>query len=258
MFGYFMKEGPYPGFIHPEDFDEFTYSKNSHIGLFDTYNYDMELFRDKLDISRWSLKRYQDLLVFSFISQLIPEGSRLLDIGGGNSRIIAYFKNKYECWNIDKLEGCGHGPLNINTSGFHLVKDYIGNFNPALPDGYFDFVFSISALEHVPDKDPLLLQNILTDINRVLKPGCYSLHCFDCVLRPDRVWINKLLPYIFENENTINRFIPYEHLCKMQDIFVLPMEVYNEGWKRLIGKEYHEYGRPFSYNILWKKGGNGE
>jgi ubiquinone/menaquinone biosynthesis C-methylase UbiE len=237
-----------------EDFNEFSYSKYSHFILFDRNNYEVELFGGKLALTSWALKRYQDLLTFSFIKQMLPPGSRLLEVGGGDSRLIAYFKHHYECWNVDKLAGCGLGPKHIDTTGFYLVQDYIGNFNPALPSGYFDFVFSISALEHVPEHNPQLLENILTDINRVLKPGCYSLHCFDSVLKPHTLWTNKLLPYIFQHEKTFNRFIPYEELCRDGDIFVLPEEIYNERWRPVTGQEYHEYGRPFSYNVLWKKG----
>jgi ubiquinone/menaquinone biosynthesis C-methylase UbiE len=237
-----------------ENFNRFSYSKHSHIILFDRNNYEVELFRGKSYPSSWSLKRYQDLLVFSFIKQMLPPGSKLLEVGGGISRIIACFKDQYECWNVDKLAGCGQGPTWVDASGFRLVQDYMGNFNPALPDNYFDFVFSISALEHVPDGGPQLLGNILTDLNRVLKPGCYSLHCFDSILMPSNLWTNKLLPYIFQHEKTFNWFIPYKELSRDGDIFVLSEEIYNKEWRSITGKEYHEYGKPFSYNVLWKKG----
>ncbi len=237
-----------------EDFDRFSYSKHSHLILFDRDNYEVELFGGKLAPSSWSLKRYQDLLVFSFIKQMLPRGSKLLEVGGGDSRIIAYFKHRYECWNVDKLVGCGQGPTRIDTIGFRLVQDYMGNFNPSLPPNYFDFVFSISALEHVPEHNPQLLENILTDLNRVLKPGCYSLHCLDSILMPHNLWTNKLLPYIFQHEKTFNRLISYEELIRDRDIFVLPEEIYNIEWRPITRREYHEYGRPFSYNVLWIKG----
>ena len=241
-----------------ENFDRFSYSKHSHIALFAQHHYEEELYGEKKDVNSWGLKRYDDLLVFSFIKEMIPPGSKLLDIGGGKSRIIRYFKYQYECWNIDKLAGLGQGPIgptSIDTTGYRLVRDYIGNFNPELPPNYFDFVFSISALEHVPGSNPQVLENILTDINRVLKPGCYSLHCFDSVLKPDGLWVNNLLHYIFKHEKTFNRLIPYEEISQDKDLFELPEEKFNRNWRRLSGKEYKEYGRPFSYNVLWKKSG---
>jgi len=235
------------------DFSRFAYSQSHHLALFANHDYERELYGETIAPQLWSLKRYQDLLVFSFIKQFIPEGSRMLEIGGGESRIIAYFKNKYECWNVDKLEGVGNGPIQINSTGFHLVKDYIGSFNDELPDDYFDFVFSISALEHVRERAPFRLGKILKDLNRVLKPNCYSLHCFDAVLKPDKMWTNKLLPYIIEKENTFNQWISYEELCATKDIFVLPEYSYIKEWFPNHPIPYDEYGRPFSYNILWRK-----
>ncbi|NJN99801.1 MAG: methyltransferase domain-containing protein [Anaerolineales bacterium] len=180
-------------------FSELTYSKKSHFKLFK--GSDLELYHRSIDPALCDLKAYQDLLVFWFIKNVIPKGSRILDIGGGESRILAHFKDDFECWNLDKLEGLGNGPRNIKTNGYRLVKDYIGNFNLELPNNYFDFVFSISALEHVPDYDPALLQKILDDIDRILKSGGYSLHCFDVVLKETSAWTNKLLPFLFDHLN---------------------------------------------------------
>lgn len=236
-----------------EKFQRFTYSKHSHIVLFNQKNYEEDLYHEKKEINLWTLKRYQDLLVFSFIKQMVAPGSRLLEVGGGNSRIINRLKKEYECWNVDKLEGCGQGPKYIDSSGFTLIKDYMGNFNPGIPSDYFDFVFSISALEHVPGNDPTLHENILSDMNRVLKSGCYSLHCIDSVLKPQKLWVNHFLSYIFKTENTFNRMIPYEEILKDKDIFVLSEYFYNLNWFPLNGKTYQENGRPFSYNVLWKK-----
>lgn len=240
-------------FIHPDDFSDLTYSKKSHFDLFARNDYDLELFKEKFNPLDHPVKRYQDLLVFSFIKQAIPLGSRILDIGGGNSRILLHFKDSYEGWNIDKLEGCGHGPLKVDTSAFRFVQDYIGNFNKELPDDYFEFVFSISALEHVPQNDPSLFPRILEDINRVIKPGGFTLHCFDIVIRKNEVWSNKLLPFIFKNTKTLNDFIPFEQMRKDPDIFVLSQKVYNKNWLPRTHKTYEEFGTPLSYNVLWKK-----
>jgi ubiquinone/menaquinone biosynthesis C-methylase UbiE len=177
----------------------------------------------------------------------------MLDIGGGNSRILRYFKGSYEGWNIDKLEGCGHGPLKLDTSAFRLVQDYMGNFNADLPDDYFEFVFSISALEHVPQDDPSLFKRILDDINRVIKPGGFSLHCFDIVIRKDKIWSNNLLTHIFRHTETLNEFIPFEHIRNDPDIFTLSKKVYNKNWLPRTHRTYEEFGKPLSYNVLWKK-----
>jgi ubiquinone/menaquinone biosynthesis C-methylase UbiE len=131
----------------------------------------------KLTLGNCDLKVYQDLLTFSFIKQNYDRPIKMLDVGGGTSRILEHFKKEHECWNIDKLEGVGNGPLgqDVQTEEIKFVFDYMGNFNKELPDNYFDLVFSISTLEHVPLNDTEAYGNILKDINRVLKPGSYSL-----------------------------------------------------------------------------------
>ncbi len=153
-------------FITPLNFDKFTFSKMDHFNLFLEHNFDEELFGCVVDPGDCDLKVYQDLLIYSFIKFNVPAGSKILDIGGGDSRILKHFKNDYECWNIDKLEGVGNGPTDIDTTGFRLVFDYMGNFNNELPENYFDFVFSISTLEHVPADEAKIHADILKDINR--------------------------------------------------------------------------------------------
>jgi len=238
--------------IQISNFSHFTYATRWHWQLFDRY--DEELFGKKLNLDEVDLKRYQDLLVFTFIKDYIPEGSRILDVGGGISRLLSYFSQQYECWNIDKLEGIGNGPKGIGNRNYKLVKDYMGNFNEELPDNYFDLVFSVSALEHVPQEDSVFFQNIIDDINRVLRPGGYSLHLFDIVFNEGKIRnINKLIYHMFLNQKTINSFIHPNKIFSGYDLFFLSEMAYNKIWKKVTKKSYQEFGMPTSVNILWQK-----
>lgn len=240
--------------IKPDNFDEFTYSKKKHFNLFKNNNFDEELFGFVVNPENCDLKVYQDLLIFSFLIGNTQEGSKILDIGGGDSRILKYFKNIHECWNIDKLEGVGNGPKEIDTSGYRLVYDYMGNFNDELPDNYFDVVFSISTLEHVPLDDVESYENILKDINRVLKPGGYSIHCIDVVwVDFEEIWTNEILPYFYKNEKIINTFVPFIEVLKDKDLFIMSEKYYNENWQFTTNKSYEDFGKPISYNFLWRK-----
>ncbi len=239
-------------FTSPAEFSNFTYSQKTHFKLYDLDDYDFKLFAKKVDMKKCDLKVYQDLLVFSFLVQNIPEGSKILEVGGADSRILAYFKNRYECWNIDKLEGVGFGLKDIGIKDYKLVKDYMGNFNKELPDNYFDLVFSISALEHIPNEDPKILKDVAEDINRVLKPGAFSLHCFDVILLYSVVWTNDLLPYLFNTQNPINKFITFEEMKEDPDLFLMSESAYNKTWKDNVKQPYVGF-KPLSYNILWQK-----
>ncbi|HSV26304.1 MAG TPA: glycosyltransferase, partial [Sedimentisphaerales bacterium] len=232
-----------PRAVTPENFDDFTFSRISHGGRF------RESSRLEPDSN---LKAYQDLLVMNFMLDNVPPGSKLLEIGGGDSRIIAALERSYECWNIDKLEGRGNGPVDVKARGYRLIRDYMGNFSRELPENYFDVVFSISALEHVPE-DEQTFENICLDIDRVLKVGGYSLHCFDVVLKTDAPWTNKLMPFMFERYRTLNRFVPLQDLCDDPDLWAMSEAEYNRTWRFTTRKSYREHGKPASYNVLWQK-----
>ncbi|HOK65214.1 MAG TPA: glycosyltransferase [Anaerohalosphaeraceae bacterium] len=246
-----------PALSRPKEFSiidnphEFTYSKRWHFQLFQQSS--QELFGRPVDPDNWDLKRYQDLLVCEFLKRHIPKGSRILDVGGGNSRILSHFCRDYECWNIDPLKGDGYGPVDLDPKGrYKLVRDYMGNFNSELPDNYFDFVFSISTLEHVPE-DPKIHQNIRDDINRVLKPGGYSFHLVDTIIRPNGVWVHGQVKNFFFTQKTLNRWVEPQELINDPDLYTMSKSAYEKWWMPANHIPYESFGRPFSYQVLWQK-----
>jgi predicted O-linked N-acetylglucosamine transferase (SPINDLY family)/glycosyltransferase involved in cell wall biosynthesis/ubiquinone/menaquinone biosynthesis C-methylase UbiE len=237
-----------PRQIAPENFEDFTYSKGRHFEILRKFGYYHGLHPDALD-----LKFYQDILAYTFIVENIPPGAKLLEVGGGNSRVIEALKSDYECWNLDKFEGEGNGPREVKTANnYRLVFDYIGNFNRELPDNYFDCVFSISTLEHLPE-DEATFKNVCEDLNRVLKPGGFSLHCLDVVIKKDSVWSRGILPYMFDNIQTLHQQIPFEEMKQDPDLYVMSKAAYDSRWRSLTKQSYEEFGKPVSYNILWQK-----
>ncbi|MGE5498035.1 MAG: glycosyltransferase, partial [Syntrophothermus sp.] len=236
--------------VTEDNFSYFTYSKLDHFSYFK--NSDVELYGVKKDPALCELKVYQDLLCYSFIKTNIPKGSKILEIGGGQSRVLRKLEYEYECWNVDKLEGLGDGPTSIHQGNVRLIRDYIGNFNKELPENYFDFVFSISTLEHVPENN-LTFNNICRDIERVMKTGALSLHCLDVAAQDNSVWTNQFLQFIFSNVETINKYEPLDKILIDPYVYFMTEESYNSGWKNLTGKSYKSFGKPASYNVLWKK-----
>lgn len=249
-------------YIAPENFNEFTYSKKSHIEYFKKNKIDLEFFNYEFDPLNCDLKVYQDLLVYVFIKENITKGSKLLEVGGGKSRILDFFKNDYECWNLDKFEGLGNGPLEYKPDNIKVVYDLAGKFNPELKFEYFDLVFSISALEHTPVNDFNNYRDILIDMNRVLKKGGYSLHAIDqCAeditgfeeAEDLEVWTNPVIEYFAYNQKTLNEFIPLLEVIKDPELYGMSEKFYSENWQKVTGKNYSDFGMPVSYNFLWTK-----
>lgn len=124
----------------------------------------------KLSIKTCELKISQDALVYTFFLDNFSQDSDLLEIERGESRIITPIKKDCEIWNLDKLEGSGFGPKKRDqANGFHLVQSYIGEFSPDLPTSYFDLVFNISTIEHMP-KSPELINHAIDNFHLLLKP----------------------------------------------------------------------------------------
>jgi hypothetical protein len=121
------------------------------------------------------LKTAQDAYI---LSQLLPvQGSRICEIGGGNSRVLAALSENNECWLVDKFEGQGQGPTSVEgLKGINVVKSFMGDFDPAIPNDYFDFVFSISVVEHIPTPE---LDDVFADCGRIMKAGAKMLHAVD-------------------------------------------------------------------------------
>ena len=241
------------------DFNDFTYLKRPHLAWLLEHGYDQVFHKRKLHLERCTVNHFLDMLVAIFIRQYIPKGCRILEVGGGNSRVLAYYQHEYECWNIDKLEGFGNGPTSLNRNSLPkvtLIRDYIGNFNQGLPDEYFDFVFSLSALELNVDCDDSLYDKIIDDLQRVLKPNQYSLHCLNVVLRPnmDRPsWANPILKRMFQRIDTINRYLPLEDIETRDDVFTLPKQLYDERMTKFTNQSYESFGLMTSCQVLWQK-----
>jgi cyclopropane fatty-acyl-phospholipid synthase-like methyltransferase len=125
-----------------------------------------------------TLKHVQDAYVLSKLAD--KKGCRILEMGGGNSRVMRQLARRNECWNADKFEGVGQGPTLIERiKQVKVIKAYIGDFDQALPDNYFDFIFSISVIEHVAAD---FLENVFGDFSRLLKPGGQMFHAIDMYL----------------------------------------------------------------------------
>lgn len=199
------------------------------------------------------LKYYQDLTLFAFISENVQPGSRLLEIGGGNSRILNFFKGKYECWNLDKFEGVGNGPKDKpdnNLLGYTWVDGYAGDFHKGLKDSYFDLVFSISVLEHIPQDSERLFDDIVADCNRVIKPGAFSIHLIDMVMPG---WRHPFIDYSFKIQPMLTELISFSDIKKDHDLYIMTKKEYESRWMNTTNKSYEDFGQPSSYNLIWKK-----
>lgn len=127
------------------------------------------------DARNYSLKGIQDGWIVSLLSE--KSDLKIAEVGGGHSRVLQKLSPRNECWNIDKFEGQGQGPTEVvELANVKIVRAFLGDFDTAIPDQYFDVVFSVSVVEHVPGER---LNAFFADCHRILKPGGMMAHAID-------------------------------------------------------------------------------
>jgi ubiquinone/menaquinone biosynthesis C-methylase UbiE len=104
-----------------------------------------------------------------YLIHYTSSGDKVLDLGCGNGRLLGIFKERKI--NIDYI-----GVDNSDKLVEEAKKNFPGvNFQIAnalklpFPENYFDKVYSIAVLHHIPSKE--LRSQFLKEIKRVLRPG---------------------------------------------------------------------------------------
>jgi len=100
------------------------------------------------------------------LSKYVLDGDKVLDLGCGNGRLLKVFKKQIDYFGLDASEKL----IEIAKKEYPKNKFKVGDIlSLPFPDNFFDKVFVIRTLHHVPSKK-LRLQ-ALKEVRRVLKPS---------------------------------------------------------------------------------------
>jgi len=134
---------------------------------------------NKSDRKFYTLKNVQDGFINKYFKPNI-KNKIIGEIGGGHSRTLERLGVKNTCFNIEKFEGKGNGPEKIEKiKNYELINTYVGEFSGLLKRNYFDYLYSISVLEHVDDS---YIENFFKESLSILKTNGISIHAFDAYL----------------------------------------------------------------------------
>jgi ubiquinone/menaquinone biosynthesis C-methylase UbiE len=195
---------------------------------------------------------------------------RVLDVGAGYSPFPLYIANTYGCevWAVDDfslLEQGNFWERNRDPQEYiasHPEISYVvGRIGSQeldeLPEGYFDIIYSASALEHVPAIDIGL---VWKHMDRLLKPQGHMLHGLDIAFPTSRglphvalsVLFDLFYPFIlsplrrrFAYETpksylrTVLRAVQVSKRCKPRNLGVLNMIINSEIVTEPIEHTYH-------------------
>lgn len=92
------------------------------------------------------------------------------------------------------------------------------------------------------------------DIDRVLKPGALSFHCFDIIIRPGgRQWVTGLIPRLYGARAILNPWKESTAILGDSQTSFVSETAYNTPWKPILKLFYAGNGFPVWYNLLWHK-----
>jgi len=207
--------------ISTDNAHEYSFSKKSHLEFFMRMNYDQHLYSKRQDFRHFNISEYQNLLIYAFIRNNLPQGSSILYAGEEYSPVVEKLKDYYEIWMFDNPSDIEKNSTDIeNKIVIHKVVNE--NEKMELPYQYFDFVFSTSAFEKLTPSSKIY-DNVIYNISRVLKSGGHSAFCFYYVFKNKEVWANSFFFYLYNYalyyNKRFNRFIPNEDIISDPDIY---------------------------------------
>jgi SAM-dependent methyltransferase len=142
----------------------------------------MRLFPDTFlrPAERQALKPLGHAMVVHHASRAHP--TRILEVGhGARSMTFDVLHESAECWGLDGPDVDGTvsatqlEKFRQAYPGVTFREGYLGE-GVDLPDHYFDLVYSVSVIEHIPTAGQ---RSFHEELFRVLKPGGVQLHSYD-------------------------------------------------------------------------------
>jgi ubiquinone/menaquinone biosynthesis C-methylase UbiE len=104
-------------------------------------------------------------VIRNYLERILPEGSKILEIGVGNGEVSNYLAKKYEVHCVDYSEHC-LAKLSERVANKHLINLEVEKI--PYSDGFFDAILAFAVLEHIKNID-----HVMREIERVLKPNGY-------------------------------------------------------------------------------------
>jgi len=132
------------------------------------------------------LKDVQRPWMVKAIVSSVPIGGSICEIGAGEP-FVADFLTRcgYDVTIVDPYDGSGQGPVQYEAFSaaypdVRFLRSNFGELVTGLTAGYFDAIYSISVLEHVPMEQ---VASVCHGIKKYAKAGGKSIHAIDHVLR---------------------------------------------------------------------------
>ena len=125
-----------------------------------------------------------------------------------------------------------------------------------MKDNYFDLVFCTSEFRNISEKGNIP-EVVLNNINCFVKPGGFSLLCFENIDSFKNIWVNGLFFTVFnfydDDIKIRNRYQNPAELAKDPELLYIAKDFSKNPNQVSKERKYTGKGNVFLYNILSKK-----
>lgn len=183
---------------------DFRFAKVSELFRYKQQNFELPSFPG-YSLDQWGIKAHNRPWIEE--AGAFGNGQKIIEVGGAYSTLPIYLAKKYnlEAWIGDDFgESSGDfeswtrwgNPHDLpnHWQEMHYVFKPFGEFSKEYPDSYFNRVFSVSTLEHIPWEK---MTAVLKDMHRILAPGGIELHTIDITPRKYRgIFIASIIEHL--------------------------------------------------------------
>ncbi|MDR2849442.1 MAG: homoserine O-acetyltransferase [Verrucomicrobiota bacterium] len=177
-------------------------------------------------IRQWQLRHYQKVV------DLIPPGSRVLDLGCGNGSLLNILWQRHSC-NGNGIEIDVNQVISAIGSGCNILLEDIDDGLAMIPDNSFDVVVLSETLQTI--KRP---RELLQQILRVAREAVITFPNFACfevrreLFLKGRMPKGRQLPFEWYNTPNIHLFTlkDFRDLCRKDDLRILSLVCQGRGF----------------------------
>ncbi|SFE77462.1 class I SAM-dependent methyltransferase [Thermoflexibacter ruber] len=147
----------------------------------------MRFHDEKIPFSDWGIKGHNRPFILKNCH--FQQGMKVVEVGGAYSDLPQYIAQNYDC-EVHVIDDFGvesgeplwnrwgsREELMQKNPNVKYIFERVGNIhNPNIPLDYYDVIFSVSTLEHIP---PTAMYDVFTHMGKMLKKGGIMVHCID-------------------------------------------------------------------------------
>jgi len=226
-------------------FDDFIFSKNSHFNIFNYAGFSKKIYATDISDPDKSIRKYQHLLLFSFLNANIREGSKILIMGDYDTDATEKMKDRYNLFFLNNSDLLSEKIITSDSEINLPLIDTYGNSLNFIPFKFFDLIFSFNGFVF-SKSNYRKFRNLDANLYFLTAPFGLSLFSFKNIILNDGLIKSEFIKYILQSKEIFNRSEENKNIRTINDIYI------EKDSNTYLYENNHKTDiENICYNILW-------